>query len=335
MKTKFITVCDVIEDIISFRDYPSFSEPHAKKIISDFCRKIETDEQLIHKVALLEVDDHAVSLPIDQSIILQVAYKGHPERLKTKGQVTKWIQDTYDGSGCKYNITLDCPECHKEQCDHRGSYVTIDVDEIWQQQHPEYRYMHMDHMYRWGGMNKDNIPLHSPYNADFHLIKYAQHKFHNADRHIGGCLNLDTKLMSNVTTEYTIANGVLKINREGGQILIAYMAKQLDDEGYNMVPDIPEVIEGAIWYYEEMQSYKDYRRSQSVADYKAFQTAHAERIRLQGIINERLQTPSYTHWMSFLSNRWKRTIKDNNYFGNMNGNTPNYYENMMSRLTRK
>lgn len=328
-------MCDVIEDILSFREYPDVSLPQIQKIVSDFCRKIETDEQLVHRVALLEVENNVVRLPKDLSIILQVAYKGEkPKHTAPRGRVTKWIQNTYDGSGCEYKITLDCPECHKEECDHRGSYVTIDVDDLWRDQHPEYQYMHMDHLYRWGGMNKDNIPL-SPINQEFHLIKYAQHAFHNADYHIKGCLNLDAQLMSNVTTEYTINNGVLKLNREGGEVLIPYMAQHLDEQGYHLIPDIPEVIEGIKWYFEELTSYKDFRRTSSQADITAFKLAHAERIRLQGVINEILQTPSYTAWMAFLANRWKRPLKDNNYFGNMNANSPNNYERVMTNLTRK
>ncbi|MCC6818133.1 MAG: hypothetical protein IT245_04515 [Bacteroidia bacterium] len=194
----------------------------------------------------------------------------------------------------------------------------------------------MNHMYRWGGMNKENIPLLcSPYNNEFHIIKYAQHNFHNANYHIGGCMNLDERLMSNVTTEYTISNGLIKLNREGGDLLIAYMGQLIDKKGYNMVPDLPEVIEGIKWYFEELMSWKAYRKNKDKHDLNAFNIAKAERHRLQRVINEKLQTPSYTAWMSFLSNRWKRTINDNNYFGHMNKNAPDYYDQTMSILTRK
>lgn len=335
MRTRFLKIAEVIEDVVSFVDYRKTSVPQIKKIISDFVRKIETDEQLTHRVYLGHVKDYIVDMPVDSSIILQVAYKGEAIKPFKKMELVEWSQRTFDGSGCKYKITLDCPECHQEECDHRGSYVTINADDIWRQQHPEYQYMHMDHLYRWGGMNKDNIPV-SPLNSEFRLIKYAQHHFHNADYHVKGCLNLDRKFLSDCRVEYTIPTAdLMRLNVPDGEILISYMAKQVDEEGFHLVPDIPEVIEGIKWYYEEQSAYKEWRRTKDRNDMNAFKIAQTERRKMQGVIHELLQTPSYAAWMAFLANRWKRTMKDNNYYGHSNRFMPNNYESMMTHLTRK
>ncbi len=335
MKTRYLPIADVIEDISSFRDYAELSVPQVKKIISDFVRKIQTDEQLTHRVCLLQVQDYTVELPRDQSIIMQVCYKDDTAHVhRKKIELSQWSQRALDGSECTYKITAECPDCHKTDCDCRGSYITIDIDDIWRQQHPEYQYMQMDHMYRWGGMNKENIPI-SNYNHDFRIIRYAQHYFHNADYHINGCLNLDKKLMSNVDVEYTINNGFLKLNKPTGEVLIAYLGQQVDSEGWHLVPDIPEVIEGIKWYYEEMASWKEFRKSKNKIDLSAFQIAQAQRQRLQGIINEKLQTPSFGAWMSFLNNRWKKTGQDHNYYGNMNRFSTNMYEGKLTQLTGK
>lgn len=335
MKHRFLKLSEVIDDIISLRDYGHVNIDELNKISSDFLRKIETDEQLVHRVALLPVKDHAARIPVDHSILLQIAYRPIPIVCgEKKIKLTKWIQETYDGSGCKYEITLDCPECHKESCDHNGAIASINIDDIWRQQHPEYQYMHMNQLYRWGGVNKENLP-NSIYTSEFQLIKYAQHNFTNADYHIGGCLNLDAKLMSGCQTEYTVHNGVIKINREAGDLLVAYMGHQLCEKGYHMVPDIPEVIEGLKWYFEELMSYREYRRSKQRQDLEAFKIAQQQRKILQGVIHELLQTPSYDAWMSFLANNWKRTVKNNNYYGDMNQQAPRDYSNMLTNLTQK
>ena len=139
MITRYLEVKNIIEDIISFVDYRNISVPQVKKIASDFARKIETDEQLTHRVYWAPVVDHVVDMPIDVNTILQVSYKeGKKDRPKTKMQIVEWSQRAFDDSNCKYKITLDCPKCHEENCSHTGAYVTINADDIWRQQHPEY-----------------------------------------------------------------------------------------------------------------------------------------------------------------------------------------------------
>lgn len=335
MKYRFLKLSEVIDDIVSLRDFGHVNIDEVNKISSDFLRKIETDEQLVHRVALLPVKDHSARIPIDHSILLQIAYKPVPILCSQKKiKITEWVENTYNGSGCKYKITLDCPDCHQEKCDHDGAIASINIDDIWRQQHPEYEYMHMDHMYRWGGMNKENLP-DSIYTNDFQLIKYAQHNYTNADYHIGGCLNLDRKLLSGCEVEYTVHNGVIKVNREAGDLLVAYMGHQLCENGYHMVPDVPEVIEGLKWYFEELMSYREYRRSKQRPDLEAFKIAQQQRKTLQGVIHELLQTPSYDAWMTFLANNWKRTIKNENYYGDMNRQSGRTYGNTLDVLTQK
>ncbi len=338
MKTKFIPISHIVDDILSLRDYDRIEVDNIYKTVSDFVKKIETDEQYVHKVALIPVSDHTAKIPDDSQIILQVAFNDHTinHKPQTKERIKEWVQKVYDGSECEYTISLNCPDCKKETCtcDSSASSVTIEVDDIWRQQHPEYQYMRMNHLYRWGGMNKNNIPT-SRYCQDFVLIKYAQHNFTNADMHIGGCLNLDERLMSGCTAEYTIQNNYFKINRERGEILLAYLGRQLCSDGYPMVPDTVEVIEAAKWYYEESTSYREWRRTKQQADYMAYKEAKAERRFLMGIINEKLQTPSFVQWMTFLSNNWKRSLKNNNLYGDMNKQSPNYYSDVLTGLTHK
>lgn len=337
MITRFLKIANIIEDIISFVDYRNISVPQVKKIASDFARKIETDEQQIHRVYWAPVADHVVDLPIDLNTILQVSYKeGKKDRPKTKMQIVEWSQRAFDDSNCKYKITLDCPKCHEENCSHTGAYVTINADDIWRQQHPEYQYMHMDHMYRWGGMNKQNIPTDSRINPNFKVIKYAQHFYHNADFHVKGCMNLDQQLLSNCNTEYTLPSlDIMRLNKKEGEILIAYMANRLDEEGFHLIPDIPEVIEGIKWYYEEQSAWKEYRRTGLSIHERAFNQAQRQRRHIQGVIHSLLQSPSQDAWNAFLANRWKRTVKDNNFLGNNNAFVPNNYENMLTQLSRK
>ena len=342
MKLKYLNVSSIIEDIKSFRDYEDLTVPQIKKYASEFVRKVETCEQFEHKVALLNVVDNTASLPDDHAMLLQVAYRdGKPPKPRRRIELTEWIANAYDGSGCSYKITKECPNCHETECSCNGQYVTIDVDDLWRQQHPEYQYMHMDWLYRWGGMNKDNIPT-SSYNPEFRLIRYRQHNYSNADYHIGGCMNLDKKLMSHCEIEYSIHNGIIKLNREDGELLIAYMAHETDEEGYRLIPDIPEMIEGIQWYIEEKISYKEFRKGRYIVnqknnvDFSAHSHAHQMRIKIQAVIEEKLQMPSHTAWMAFLNNNWKRRIpNNNNFFGRMNSFTPDSYESMMDRLTRK
>lgn len=333
MRTKLLTVDQVIEDIISFRDYSDISLPNVRKIISDFARKLETDEQLIHRIVLINIDDYQAALPDDLGIILQVSFKEEINSTRnhhSKIEIKEWVEKTYDD--CNLKISIDCPKCNQKECDH-NECITINVDDIWRQQHPEYMYMKMDHMYRWGGMNKGNIPT-SCYNSEFKIIKYVQHYYSNSNHHIGGCTNLDKRLGA-TDIEYSINDNIIKVNRQKGDLLIAYMGKNLCENGYNKVPDLPEVIEAIRWYYEELTSWKEFRKTKQQNDLVAFKQAQINRLKMQGVALEKLQTPTYTAWMSFLANRWKRTIKDQNYFGNNNKFHLDRHSGMLDRLTGK
>lgn len=336
MRTSFLKIDEVIEDVISFVEYKTYKVPQVKKLISDFVRKIETDQQYEHVIFWAPVKDYVADIHPGMKTILQVSYRPVPSvPVRSKMEIVEWSQRAFDDSECKYKITLDCPKCHKEECDHRGAYVTIDVDDITRQQHPEYMYMHMDHLYRWGGMNKKNIP-YSKINSDFRVIKYAEHFYHNTKYHIPGCLNLNPEYVGDSKVEYTIPTpDILRLNREDGEVLVSCLASRVDEDGFSLVPDIPEIIEAIRWYYEEHAAYKEWRKYKNGNDLNAYRIASANRTSLQSVINEMMQTPEQEQWFSFLSNRWKRTLKDNNFMGNNNAQVGNIYDNKLNKLINK
>ena len=257
------------------------------------------------------------SLPKDLAEIVQMAFKEDVKTKVRRTEIVEWTQKLYDGSKCELTITKDCPKCHEKvtECKCETPEVVYNVDRLWELSHPEFKYQHMKHYYRHGGLTNDNQWV-SPYHSDFILMKYSHHSFFNADSHIPGCLNLNTRLMANQKVEYKVNNHTIDVNKEKGQILISYLAVRLDEEGYRMIPDLEEVFEAIKWNAIEAMTYREMNKAatqQERQHYKfLYSDAKRNRIIAMGEAYEVLNTPSYEDWRTFIEQNYLKVLKDLN-----------------------
>lgn len=336
---KFLSIDTIIEEVIDWGDYKGNIDRVAmKKWANAILRKLEIPNDYVEKIVMLEVKDYKASPPEDMERLVQMAFRDETPRKVRRTEIVEWTQKLYDGSGCELVISKDCPECHNVEgdCECDSADIIYNVDRLWELSHPEYKYNHMKHYYRHGGFTNDN-QIVSPYHPEFTLMKATTHNFFNADSHIPGCLNLNTKLLANVNIEYKLDYPVIEVNREKGKILLSYLAVKVDKNGYRMIPDVEEVFEALKWHIIEAMEYRSIGKAQNNGDKahhkQMMMDARNEKSKAMGAAYEILNTPSYDDWVCFLENNHFKIFKDQSAAEQIGVKTPDMYQDTMGRLT--
>lgn len=331
---KFIKANSIVEDILDATGLrgESLDRPMIKKWVTSQLRKLDVPTIYEDKVVLLYVKNWETQLPEDFSKAVQIAFRDRTNKKVKRMEIIEWTQNMYDGSGCDLIISKQCPTCHKEESSCKCSPgIVFEVDRMWEINNAGLKYAHMGHYLRHGGITVDGQVI-SPYHADFKIIKATNHNYFKAN-HIPGCINYATRLLANCNIEYKLEEPRLILNREEGEILLSYLAPKLDEEGYQLIPDIEEVIEALKYYAIEQYNYRQWNKAptqEAKQHYKnLYQEAKADRFRSMGAANEILNTPNFEDWMVFLEQNYAKLIKDNNSLG---VRTPDTYANTMERL---
>lgn len=336
---KFLSINTIAEDVMDFGGYKDLDRNIVKKLANSALRLLEVPSDYIDKIVLLDLEDYKVNLPADIEKIVQVAYKGGKDFKVKRTEIVEWVEKLYNGSGCELIISKECPKCHKEQtkCSCNNSEIIYDVDANWEANHIEFKYNHMKHYYRHGGLDSTNI-VHSPYHPEFTLIKATTHSFFNADSHIKGCLNLNNKLMANCNIEYKIDYPIMEVNRKDGKILMSYLAARVDKEGYRMIPDLEEVFDALKWSIIEALEFREINKSldPNTRNHhkQMWSAAKNEKTQAMGRVLELVNTPNYEDWISFLDNNYFKMIKDQGVAEQLGVRTPNLYNHTLNRLTK-
>lgn len=268
------------------------------KTANDVVTKLDVPQNKVFKVALLYITNYKTELPKDLLRVNQMAYRREKEKETVSAkQLVDWTYKNYDGIGCDVNVQVDCPECESNPS------VTIDADRITELVNPEYYYQHSPFLHRWGKVGVDGTQR-SSYNEDFKLLKPSQNNFFNPDYYVPGCLNLSDKLENQDLVEYKIDFPNLIVNTEKCEVLVSYMAEVLGENGYRMIPDIPEVFEAINWKVEQKALYKDFLRTGQkgfeVSSDKAYQRYRDAFSRAW----EKLDTFSFDEFYTFMRNHW-------------------------------
>lgn len=257
---------------------------------NDAVSRIITDEQLIHKITILDIYDYKAELPQDFSTIVQVGYLiSNEDTCKLKMEVSEFTDRQL---GCKVDIKLTCPRCKKHKCSCDSPELYVDVDRLWRSAHPEYQVAYMNHFYNYGGTGKD-----TPFYSDtFKLMRPSTTSFFNYEYHIKGCINFNV----DCATEYSISHPNILVNFKEGKVLLAYLAKRTDEEGYLMIPDEPVVIEAIAWYIQEKMLYRSFMEDFSQQKRMAWGEAMQLREKFIARANSQLQMPSSELWRTFV-----------------------------------
>lgn len=336
---KYVPISGAIEEYISLADDRGrIDRAYAKKLANSIVRKLTFEDQVEHKVALLDVVDNKVNLPDNTHKIVQVAYKDTTERKVKKTQIVEWMQKTT--TDCNLVISLDCPTCSKSTgCSCDSEELILDVDRDYLMGHPEHFYGHMKWYYRHGGLNNFNVPI-SPYYPEFHLIKYARSTMFGADYHVKGCLNLESRLFVNGTVNYVVEEGeYIRLNAREGQILLSYMAYKVDKEGYRYIPDLEDIFEAIKYYIEEMVTYRLARKN--IANRSLHQSylqlsrlAKQDKLDAMGRCREKLRNMEFQNYWSFIEQNYSKVFSYDDWQTRFNAPQRDRFGADMDRLTQ-
>lgn len=333
MKINLVPIHTVINDYLDLTDYKGRLEKNVLlKWANDIAEKLQFEDSLIHKVALLPIDNYQVRVPDDLRKITLVAFRAPDERKVRRYEIVEWTQKVLDGSGCEFKITLECPQCKQIDCSCSSPEVVIDVDRMWELNHPETKYGYMSHFVRTGGWVNDGHPV-STYHPEFVILRAAQHNFFNADHYVKGCLNLNKKLLAEMPFEFLYEPPYIRVNSESGHVLLSYFAHRTDG-GYLMVPNTPYAFEAMTWYIEERMLYRDFRRTGDTSHLKASQLAMQQKEIAMGRARELLGTPDFHSWWSFMENVTMRVYPYYDFYQQMGRKQRDVYDTTMSRLTK-
>lgn len=322
MKVNFVHINTVIDDYLDFSgDSGRIDKPMLKKIANDIVTKVSSSEQDTFKVSLLRVSDYGSKLPPDFKRAVQLLYHP-PSPVDMCAKIKNSLKEVYFGSGgCKAD--RECVDCEDE-------VLNIDLNRYLNIDNPEDNYKFLTPFFRphrykhyFGGFLQ----------GQFHLMRYAQHNFFNADKHVGGCLNLDRRLLVDESIEYTLELPYIKTSEREGWVLIAYLADKVDEDGYRYVPNIPEVFEAINWAIEERQLYRQYRRMKD--DRARNASMAAMQMKEKYIIRSReiLETPDFESWSSYIDNHWRKVFPYIDNLAEMNRRTPDYYYKNINRFS--
>lgn len=223
-----------------------------RKWANDETRKLYGVEQLTKQIAFITIKDHTGYLPDNFHKIIQAAYGN----VKKKGyelehKAVEWISKNHY-SDCTINIKATCPSCNKpcnpKQCDCSSSVVEYEYEPNLYDKaaHPEWDPKMIGlGMYRIGRIG-GGLQVHGDCPM-YRLMRPRSNSFFNINAHIKGCVNFNVG--SYVTYEIH-DNKVIEVNEKECKVLISYLGYRIDDDGFYMVPDIPEAWDSIKQYID-------------------------------------------------------------------------------------
>lgn len=339
MKTNFVSINNPILEWIQDADlkHDEIEEPLFKRWATDCLGWMNSDEQLVHRIALLSVENSRAEMPDDFKMLSQAAAnpfvrrpcdcsqhplpdccksnstnKYTPRLPKSRREdIVQWVQGTLE-KDCELEINLNCPKCHKITCDCDTPVVEVDVDRVWEMAHPEIYYRH--HM-RIGRFGYGSGPWSSYYTPKFKLMRYASGDYWNLQHFLGGCPNVNC---NNCIHEFKLNLPYIEVDFQEGEVLVSYLGRRLDDNGDLMIPDHPSVHAAIFWHLEHKWFWRMYRRTSDQKYFNISQIAEGKRENEIGIARAALEIPEFAQFKNYLDNQWYKRIPNFHNHENMN-----------------
>lgn len=353
MRTPHVSISNAVNDWIqdSGLDHGAVDEVLLKKWATDVLRWISSNQNLKHRVALLQVENYKAKLPDDFKLLAQAAANpdysapcdctatptpsccgnssqpgpaSGPPRSRREDLV-QWVQGSLEKE-CELEINLICPACHETKCTCGSPVVEVDVDRIWEQSHPEIYYRHFDKIGRFGngpGPWSNGDTKYSYYSPKFKLMKWAGNDFFQLTHFLTKCPNVDCKGCSN---EFQLDLPYIEVDFEKGELLISYLGIYLDENGEMMIPDHPDVFEAIFWHLEHKYLWREYRKTKEPILRQDSQIAKQEREQAIGMANGALDIPEFAEFKNWLDNQHYKRTPNFHHHENLNKTTRDVYE---------
>jgi len=234
-----------------------YRENDLRAFVNEAADRINSDEQMIPKIALIPVNNYKANLPDDFNTVIQAAYIIDGKEKMTRARVAQWTQGLL-GTDCKLVTNVECPDCSEYECDCSTPVIEFTPDEIWKTSNPGFFTAYQKHFVRAGGNTGiGGGPLHKALLPKFGLMNYSTSSFFNVAYHVNNCtnFNVDTKI------EYIIERPNLVTNFKEGKVLLSYFGRPTDKQGYLMIPDNTASINAVKFYMMQQVALSQYTGS--------------------------------------------------------------------------
>lgn len=274
-------------------------------LASDTAEYFQVDKMCDPTVTMMRVENYTTPLPSKFKKIIESAYKGDNvrdahDRPMYRDEVVSWSGKVF--KDCDVKFSVECPKCHQNECPCGDDSVLIRVDDDWLQANADRNYWQDPRFVGSYGLNKPGN-IYSRYHPEFSLMRPARHRFHAADYHVKGCINLDARLQGRSPVEYQKLNKHLRLNAETGTVLLAYLAKQTDEFGWPLVPNDTDIFEAFFWNIEYKYLYK-YQNRHKDNYQKALRAKEYAEFHLKRAV-EKLTTIPPAQWAGMIMNYFK------------------------------
>jgi hypothetical protein len=349
-------ILEFIEDIDFDLSHGEVPERLLKRWANDCLRWISTEEQLSHRVAVIQIHNTRGEFPKDFKYLAQAA--AHP-----------WYE--HDECDCEHYPEHDC--CHHHHDHHHHDHYHDD-------HYHNYHHHHHDHKYHTKSRREDIVQwtknaFEKDCELEINLIcPICKTSDCNCD---SGSVEIDVdriwemahpeiyyrnynkigrvgyghsphssyycpkfKLMRYATGDYFNAEHVLthcpnvrctnclhkfiidlpyiEVDFKRGEVLLSYLGKQMDKDGNLLIPDHPSVFAAINSHLQYKWFYKNYLRTSDQSALQKSQLAQQNRELEIGIANSALGMPDYSQFHSWMEQNLMRRIPDRNHQMNAN-----------------
>lgn len=346
----YIHIDNIIQDWVEdtgIVDMKELDETLLIKWTTDAVNMIPLPDNNVHKVAIIQVDNYKATLPEDFLFLQAAAASVWKDLNKCKPtkreQIVQWTQKTGD---CELEINLVCPKCHTESCTCDYKSVSVPVDRIWEQSHPQIYYQKY---MKLGRVGYGDQPFYDPdtgllishpdrIEEKFKLMKYQSNDFFRLGYFLGDCPNVSCE---DCVNQFRIDLPFIEVDFPRGEILLSYVGRKTDENGDVMVPDHPDMIDAVLnhltykWFAREANRNIN-NPNKSAQAYKAFsREAKAEREDSFGKFRTYVTIPDIHDFQNWLENSWLKRIPNHHKKDQANRLSRDQYQRYDNMLDNK
>lgn len=365
------TILEFIEDVGLDLMHGEIQEPTLKRWAMDCLGWMNTEEQLSHRIAILQIENTRAKLPDDFKMLAQAA--AYP-----------WYE--HDECDCEKYPHHDCcgkhhdhysGHHHHDNNHHHGhgkdfpyAYTKSRREDIVQWTKNAFekdceleinlicptcktsecsctspaveidvdRIWEMSHpeIYysnynKIGRVGYGGGPANSFYCPKFKLMRYASNDYFNANNILTHCPNVHCK---NCLHEFMLDLPYIEVDFKRGEVLLSYLGKQMDENGDLMIPDHPSVFAAINWHLQHKWFHRMYLRNSDQHALNKSQIAINQRDTEIAIARAALQMPDFSQFYSWMEQSLYRRIPDRNHHMNSNKITVDpavRYNNLLER----
>lgn len=287
-----------------------------KRWATEAASMVPVQEELVHRLDLIPVENAKALLPNDFKLLQQVV--GRVERDDSCGRVEKlsqWVQGTQDPD-VSLEINLVCSKCSKRACSCGQPVIEIDVDRTWELAHPESYLKRWDRTETIGMGSGSSSNRHGVHKKEWQLLRYAQGDFFKANIFLKDCPNFHVPVGYN---SFSITKPYIDVDFPTGEIILSYLGRQMDANGDIRVPDQVDLKEAIKYHIMHKYFQQKYYRAiggtteNAAAFGQASNMAESKREASFRLYKAQAIIPEFHDFRNFMQRTWMQRFPEHNW----------------------